>query len=127
MVNRDIAPETRILGVVPVVAHHPIIIHAESVFVSRNSIYKYLVILDCQYVMFVSGDASLVKRDVFRGYFHSDTFFGDDNRSEVINIPSEMVIIFVTSLTKACFPKFSAVVAFMFKINSFATGVLYPS
>ena len=49
-----------------VVAHHPIIIHIECIFIGFNSVDNNLIIVDIQCVMLIGCDTSVVKSDVFR-------------------------------------------------------------
>ena len=67
VVFRHEAPIAGVGGVVPVVAHHPIIVHLEGVAVRQPTIDVYLPILHLQVVAFVYLDATLIDGDVLQG------------------------------------------------------------
>ncbi len=70
-----------------VVAHHPVVVHLEGVAVGRFSVDEDLVALHFQVVEFISMDDALVERQGVEVEFHRHAFFGDIERSEVVDIP----------------------------------------
>ena len=87
MILRDEAPIARVGGVVAVVAHHPIVVHLESVIVSGLAIDVDLVALYLQVVQLVSVDDALVQRQSVDIQRNRNALLGDVERPEVVDIP----------------------------------------
>lgn len=64
MVLRDKPPETGVGGIMPVITHHPVIIHLEGVSMAFLTVNEYLIAVDLQVIMFINADDPLIKADV---------------------------------------------------------------
>ena len=64
MIHRDKAPETRIRRIVPVITHHPVVVHPEGIGGCDLSVNKDGAVLDLQIITLVSADDFLVERDI---------------------------------------------------------------
>ena len=67
-------PEARVGREVAVVAHHPIIVHFERIFVGFFAVDEDFVALHLEFVAFVNGNATLIQGEFAQIEWHSGTF-----------------------------------------------------
>lgn len=90
MVFRNEAPVSAVCAVVSVVAHHPEIVHFESVEVSLLSIDEDATIAHFEGITFEDFDDAPVKREVVQRELHGGAFGGDGEGAEIIDGPIEL-------------------------------------
>ena len=88
MVFRHKAPVARVLGVVAVVTHHPVVVHLERIAVGRLAVDIDAVVFHHQLVVLIDTDGSLIDGDVVHGELESGSFLRDPDRSVVVACPS---------------------------------------
>ena len=71
----------------PVVAHHPVIIHFESIAVGWLSVDEDLVVFDLEVMEFVSVDDTLIQWKIVQCELHGLTFAWNLDGTEVVHIP----------------------------------------
>ena len=87
MVFRYKTPVTGVGGLVAVVAHHPIIVHIESIGVGLFTVNVDAVFLDLQLVAFVSNDAAFVYGQVVLVQLDGGAFGGNPDWAVVVAVP----------------------------------------
>ena len=68
----------------PVITHHPEIIHPESIAAGWLAVDEHLTVLLFKAVAFIHLNASLVTDDIIRRQVNLHTFFGYGYRPEII-------------------------------------------
>ena len=86
------APVARVGRVVTVVAHHPVIVHFESITGGWCPVDVDGIIFYLQIVFFVSVNDSFIQLEVFCRKIDGDTFFGYPNRAKIVEVPAEFRI-----------------------------------
>src|SRR5690606_34306154 len=93
MVFRDKAPSPRIFRIMPVVAHHPVIIHFESLLVGFRSIKVQSVRTSFQFISLIYGNRPLIEGECQTIQRYRPAFFGDDYGTEIIDVPRIQVVV----------------------------------
>src|ERR1700704_4565039 len=76
MIFRYKTPVTAVLRLMPVIPHHPVIIHFKSIGICRLAINKYFAILFFPLVVFIYFDGPLVQGNISTGKFDGISFAG---------------------------------------------------
>src|ERR1700761_1294201 len=77
-------PVTGVLRSMPVVPHHPVIVHLEGVLRHRLTIEQELSVLILEVVVLIYPDRTLIDRIVLRRQLQRRSFGGDPYRPEII-------------------------------------------
>ena len=75
MVFRNEAPIAGIRAVMTVVAHHPVVIHLESIAVGKSSIDIDLSVFHLQIVVFIGTNGTLIDGDILHIELHCGPLF----------------------------------------------------
>ena len=87
MVLRNKSPVTRIGRVVTVVAHNPVVVHIEGIFVTLLTIDVDLFIFYLQIVIFVDINNSLIQWQVFERELNCSALLRNPKWAKIIGCP----------------------------------------
>ena len=93
MVFGNKAPIARIEGVVPVIAHHKIIIVFEGIAIGRNAVDINPVAICVQSISFVIDDATRIYGQIELVQDNRFAFFRNPYRAEIIPGPTGRVVV----------------------------------
>jgi len=87
MILRHKPPEARVIGVMAVVAHHPVVVHFKGIAVCLFAVDINVASLHFQFIVFVDADATLVNGISQAIKLYGPAFFRDNDWAVVINAP----------------------------------------
>jgi hypothetical protein len=67
VVFRDVAPVAGVGGIMPVIPHHPVIVHLESIAGAFLAVDEDLTVLHRQVIQFIIPDDPFIKGEVIHG------------------------------------------------------------
>ncbi len=88
MVFGNKAPEARVLRVIAVVAHHPVVVHRKGVVCGRHAVDADFFAVDFQRVTLVHLDDAAVERQIVRRERHRGSFLRYPDRAVVVLAPA---------------------------------------
>src|SRR5690606_38043250 len=102
MIFGNKAKEAGIGRIVPIVAHHPVIIHFECVAGNSFAIDVSHIIFFCiRRIVFVNLNNATVQREIFRRELNRFTLFRNAQRTKIVLIPFEMLFVIRESSHRA--------------------------